>query len=652
MSATDVIVDPLSSDILYAFSTTAGFYRSANRGETWAPGGVGLPRTFLLTLQTEPFGAAAGEFTRLIAGANGSGVFESTDGGANWISSSAGMRGADINDVAVDPSNGQIAYAATDGGGMFKTTDGGATWSEAHNNLQHQEPGVLVIDPANPSTIYVGSVDPSDRTNGALSRTTDGAETWNVLQGGAPIFALATHPSDGQTLWIGSNTGFYGTASGLYLSRSGGAGFTQIYGDNGILSGQEIRGIAVDPQNPRNVYVLGADLYGGYYFFWSDDEGAEFRATISTATPLLGIAVDPSNSKRVFVTSFGAGLLRSTDGGQAQFQQVNDGLPSTDSLTDVFSLAFDPRNSATMLVATGLGVYRSDNGGDAWSPANTGLENVAIRRIVIGPNGEAYAAAVDAGVWVSTDLGESWHPTARAALETAGLTHAASFRAGAVASEQIASLFGGPFTDRTEAAQSIPLPTSLAGVSLTVTDSQGVTRDAPLFFASQGQINFQVPEGTALGTATVNVRTAQAEGLSIQIEVVKTAPGLFAAAGTGEGPAAANSQLYSNGAGGPVTPVYSVSDGAIQLTPLDLGGDGDQLVLILYGSGIRNYGGSIQATIDGVEASVIGVAPQGQFVGLDQVNILVPRSLLGAGVVEVRLTVDGVSTNVVTVRVE
>ena len=53
-----------------------------------------------------------------------------------------------------------------------------------------------------------------------------------------------------------------------------------------------------------------------------------------------------------------------------------------------------------------------------------------------------------------------------------------------------------------------------------------------------------------------------------------------------------------------------------------------------------------------LQAPVIGVAAQGQFVGLDQVNALIPRDLIGAGEVEVRMTVDGRLANVVTITVQ
>ena len=89
----------------------------------------------------------------------------------------------------------------------------------------------------------------------------------------------------------------------------------------------------------------------------------------------------------------------------------------------------------------------------------------------------------------------------------------------------------------------------------------------------------------------------------------------------------------------------------IDMSVLDREPDPGRLVLNVDRSGNIRAFGRIQAHIDGVEVPVLGVAPQLEFVGLDQINILVPRTLLGAGLVEVQLTVDGIRTNVVTVRI-
>ena len=57
------------------------------------------------------------------------------------------------------------------------------------------------------------------------------------------------------------------------------------------------------------------------------------------------------------------------------------------------------------------------------------------------------------------------------------------------------------------------------------------------------------------------------------------------------------------------------------------------------------------ATIGGEPAEVIFAGPQGSFVGLDQVNLRIPRTLAGRGEVEVQLRVDGKATNTVRIGI-
>jgi uncharacterized protein (TIGR03437 family) len=84
---------------------------------------------------------------------------------------------------------------------------------------------------------------------------------------------------------------------------------------------------------------------------------------------------------------------------------------------------------------------------------------------------------------------------------------------------------------------------------------------------------------------------------------------------------------------------------------VDLGGPGDQVFLSLFGTGMRGGSGAATATVGGEPVGVQGPVAQGQFVGLDQVNLgPLPRTLAGRGEVEIRLVVAGRGANVVTVR--
>ena len=86
--------------------------------------------------------------------------------------------------------------------------------------------------------------------------------------------------------------------------------------------------------------------------------------------------------------------------------------------------------------------------------------------------------------------------------------------------------------------------------------------------------------------------------------------------------------------------------------PIDMGPATDQIILELYGTGIRGRSslGAVSATIGGVSAIVDYAGGVDGYAGLDQVNLRVPRSLAGRGEVDIVLTADGKTANTVTVN--
>ncbi|MFN0123926.1 MAG: hypothetical protein ACKV2V_25775, partial [Blastocatellia bacterium] len=73
-----------------------------------------------------------------------------------------------------------------------------------------------------------------------------------------------------------------------------------------------------------------------------------------------------------------------------------------------------------------------------------------------------------------------------------------------------------------------------------------------------------------------------------------------------------------------------------------------------YGTGIRNVANlaAVTATVGGVNAQVSFAGPQGEFMGLDQLNILLPRTLAGRQDVDVTLSVAGRLANTVRISVK
>lgn len=226
---------------------------------------------------------------------------------------------------------------------------------------------------------------------------------------------------------------------------------------------------------------------------------------------------------------------------------------------------------------------------------------------------------------------------------------AASYDGSLLTSEQIVAAFGAGLSSTTEIASSIPLPTTLAGATVKVKDATGTERQASLFFVSPGQINYLVPAGTASGTATVTVVSGAATIASGSMEVAKVAPGLFSANSSGQGVAsgyvlrvkADNSQRNE------AISSYDAGQAKFVAVPVDLGPATDQVYLIIFGTGIRSRSSlsAVTFTLGGESIPILFAGPQGDFVGLDQINLLLPRSLAGRGEVDGVLTVDGITAN-------
>ncbi len=224
--------------------------------------------------------------------------------------------------------------------------------------------------------------------------------------------------------------------------------------------------------------------------------------------------------------------------------------------------------------------------------------------------------------------------------------NAATFQKGIVGQESIASAFGTNFTAATAAAESSPPPTSLGGVTVTVEDSAGVVRNAPLFFVSPTQVNFLLPDGTAPGAATIAI-AGNTDSHRSELLIKPVAPGLFGA----EGLAAANVFTFRGGETLSTNTIQAGAGGSLELVPIDLGPDDQQVFLILYGTGIRHHAGVVTAKIASATIEAAYAGPQGTFAGEDQINIELPKSLRGAGLVDVVLSVDGQTTNTVKIHI-
>ncbi len=232
---------------------------------------------------------------------------------------------------------------------------------------------------------------------------------------------------------------------------------------------------------------------------------------------------------------------------------------------------------------------------------------------------------------------------------------AASLALGLVAPESMVTGFGANLATSIVEATSVPLPTTLGGITVSVRDSAGSERLASLLYCSPGQINYLVPAGTALGEATVSALRGGAIVASGKLQIGSVAPALFAANANGVGIAAAlvlrvkadGSEIYEQVAR------LDAEQQKFVAVPIDLGPPSDQVFLILFGTGFRYNSGlaGVSATVGGSPATVLYAGPQGQFPGLDQMNIPLDRTLAGRGTLNIVATLDGQTSNTVQVNI-
>ncbi len=136
--------------------------------------------------------------------------------------------------------------------------------------------------------------------------------------------------------------------------------------------------------------------------------------------------------------------------------------------------------------------------------------------------------------------------------------------------------------------------------------------------------------------------------LTGQMTIVSSQPGLYSANADGAGVAAAVALLYTASGQSTAETVFTCNPPAARSclpAPLSLGGATDTLYVSLYGTGIRGAA-SVQCFVAGQSVPVSYFGKSG-YQGEDQVNVSIPKSLVGAGDVRVYLVADGVASNVV-----
>src|SRR5215813_9385353 len=199
----------------------------------------------------------------------------------------------------------------------------------------------------------------------------------------------------------------------------------------------------------------------------------------------------------------------------------------------------------------------------------------------------------------------------------------------------------------------VQLPTELGGTTVEVNGKK-----AGLFFVSPGQysqVNYVMPEGTAVGKATVVIRAGDGTISTGSAQIAQVSPAIFTANASGAGvPAALLLRVKSNGEQSyeSLLLLQKTDQGDRYIPkPIDMGPGDEHVFLIIYLGGVRYATpGSVRVLIGGIECAPLysGAAPG--FIALDQINVEIPRSLIGRGSVKVSVTSGVASSNLVDIE--
>jgi hypothetical protein len=219
--------------------------------------------------------------------------------------------------------------------------------------------------------------------------------------------------------------------------------------DNSVTfdNSRRVTSLVVDPANVQSVT---AALYGSG--IWRTTNSGSTWAPVA---PQLGntwvnsLLIDPTLATRYFVATFGSGVFRSTNSGStwsacsttglgsprvralaitgggmlvaateagvykstdcANWTGANSGLPAAGT-SPVTALLVDPAVATTFYAGVdGVGIFKSSNGGTAWSAASTQPGNLRVTALALKPGGgNTLHAATLGGVHISTDGGLTW----------------------------------------------------------------------------------------------------------------------------------------------------------------------------------------------------------------------------------------------------
>ena len=472
--------------------------------------------------------------------------------------------------------------------------------------------------------LFLGNGDGSFRSTSTLDLGGEIVSAVADFNGdGKPDLLLGTYPLDGFTVRFGNGDGTF-QADGPATRYPDGDCCFIVTGDFNHDGRADVAMISV--RHPI-AYIATGNGDGTFKQFNHYD-------TPPAQNGLKTLAVGDLNRDGNLDLVVGAGmgvcvLLGKGDGTFQPGAAYEFSQPRLGSLTGARSIVADLNGDGILDVANGFTVLTGNGDGSLQAPLIFGQwmdisSNTALALADFNGDGkpDLLGVAPD-GMGLSLLINNTGNPDASIAAVSG-----ADYR-DTVAPGAIATLFGKGLSSGTESAKTLPLPTVLQNTKVHVLDQNGVERLAGLIYVSPSQINFLMPPESTEGYAIINVDnggTPLIEGARATV-VRNLAGGFFTLDGTGHGVVAATAvAIQANGAQTAVPVFQCSSTGQCVLVPIDMSTNGT-VYLSVYGTGFAKSNTPPGFNAACSQGTITYAGPQGQFPGLDQLNLQLPRTL-------------------------
>ncbi len=395
-----LLQDPNDPQTIIA-STTNGVFKTTDGGETWD--NQLYAYAYFIDMEYKP-----GDFNTLYGAKQNGQIMVSTDGGETWAT--VNNLAAGRTEIAVTPADPTVIYAisANGSGGLhsiYKSTDSGNTFTELVDGSEYGKNYLgwgngfddggqgwydlsIATSPTDADIAFIGGVN--------TWRTTDGGETWNIVNHWTGEHAQAVHADKHMLKYRENGDLFECNDGGVYISATDGSSGSWNDKTNGMTISQIYR-LGVSQTNSDEVIIGLQDngtklTYDGY---WQDVRGGDGMECI----------IDFTNENTQYNTVYYGSIRRTTN----HWNWSTDITPSgAQQGAWVTPYVMDPNDNQT-LYAGYANVWKTTNQGNSWTQISNMNSSNKLRSLAVAPSNSDVIYTADLyNFWRTTDGGATW----------------------------------------------------------------------------------------------------------------------------------------------------------------------------------------------------------------------------------------------------